>query len=454
MRVALRNVILPCVALAACASPIDGGSGVTGPGGKTDSSAVAVFVDMEFDGVLLSDRQFGLESQIESQLFYTVGHLNGNDSVARLDKTQLTNVSVEEAGEGQFRITYHAKLQVGWGQRNNVPQTYRLRLPASTDYETFYNRYKDSCLDWGAHDTSAGIMWYYYRPNRSGCNIAAEDVLDVTATVAESNIGTTGMYPEYEKIWEDDALRIVAIFGKYEEGTTTSGDSGISAYNEFIETMTTSLASPNIVGDGASEVTTSPAELPEGPGVAAPDVTFSLTLADGKTIEVVAMLVDSIRNTSRDFDMRYEALTERADFVAYNGHAGLGANVRALANKGRWVRGQYAIVFINGCDTYTYISEALNDAHANVNRPEDPNAEHPDPHGTLHLDTVTNAMPAYFASMSGGSVAFIHAFIGYTNSSPKTYEQIFGDIDDDQVVIVSGEQDNRFDPNNPGAGIF
>ena len=38
---------------------------------------------------------------------------------------------------------------------------------------------------------------------------------------------TTGKYPEYDKVWEDGTLRVVAIFGKYEDGATTSSDAGI-----------------------------------------------------------------------------------------------------------------------------------------------------------------------------------------------------------------------------------
>jgi len=43
-----------------------------------------------------------------------------------------------------------------------------------------------SCVDWGAHDVTSGIYWYYYRPDRSNCSLDAEDIVEVTATVKES----------------------------------------------------------------------------------------------------------------------------------------------------------------------------------------------------------------------------------------------------------------------------
>src|SRR5262245_40622322 len=55
------------------------------PLGKDDSSVEAIFVDMEFDGEMVTDSTFNLSSQIEDQLLYTIGHLNGDNSVGRLD---------------------------------------------------------------------------------------------------------------------------------------------------------------------------------------------------------------------------------------------------------------------------------------------------------------------------------------------------------------------------------
>ena len=52
---------------------------------------------------------------IEQQLLYTVGQLNGYDSVGRLDQVELKNVQAEE-GEDRCRITYEARMPVAWGR--------------------------------------------------------------------------------------------------------------------------------------------------------------------------------------------------------------------------------------------------------------------------------------------------------------------------------------------------
>ena len=60
--------------------------------GKADSSAEAVFLDFTFDGELVTDRAWNVESQIEDQLLYTIGQLNGVRGVSRLDRIALRDV--------------------------------------------------------------------------------------------------------------------------------------------------------------------------------------------------------------------------------------------------------------------------------------------------------------------------------------------------------------------------
>ncbi|HBQ12997.1 MAG TPA: hypothetical protein DEF51_18295 [Myxococcales bacterium] len=402
--------------------------------GKADSSAEAVFLDFTFDGELVTDRAWNVESQIEDQLLYTIGQLNGVRGVSRLDRIALRDVETSSDGE-MTRVQYTATIPVAWGRRNQVPAEFTFQLPRDVSHAgltRFAERYGHDCVDWGAHDVTSGSMWYYYRPDRSSCELAEEDVAPTVADVTLSEINTTGRFPEYDRVWEDDALRVVAVFGKYEDGATTNRDAGIAAYDRFLQEIRRTLS--------AHELSTIPADVPSDPGVEVPEVTFSATLADGRTVEVVAILVDNVRTAGRDFDARYAELSSRADLIIYNGHAGLGANIRALAQKGRWVQGQYAIVFMNGCDTYAYVDSALWDSHAEVN-PDDES-------GTKYLDIVMNALPSYFRSMPRATMALVNGLLSY--DEPKTYEQIFADVDSSQVVIVSGEQDNTYTPGGGG----
>ncbi len=331
--------------------------------------------------------------------------------------------------DGGCKVTYHARMPVAWGRPTSVPDRYELVLPSDMRHaatEAFADKY-EACLSPSAHDVTPGIFWYYFRPARSSCALAVEDVHRIEASVDASPIQTSGKYPEYHEIWKDGAFEVVAVFGKYEDGAT-SGDAGIGAYDRFNREIKSLLEPHGLVS--------TPADVPYAPGVDMPEVVYEATLPSGGTVRVVVLLIDSVGSADSTFWGRYESLTPTADFIVYNGHAGLGANIRKLAQRGEWVQGQYAIVFMNGCDTYAYIDSELHDAHAAVN-PDDPS-------GTKYLDIVANAMPSFFRSMSGATMALVKNLLDPEN--PRTYEQIFHQIDAAEVVLVTGEHDNVFVP--------
>ncbi len=427
-----------CGALAGCAPAVGSGSdSPSGAGrklegeGKGDASAIATFRDFSFEGELVTGRWGSARKQIEEQLLYTIGQLNGEASVGRLDKVVLEDIR-EEPTESGRRIRYRARLLVAWGRRGRVPERYTFRLPRDMTYrgqESFLEKYGERCVEFGAHDVTTGSFWYYYRPARAGCRLDEADVVVAEAEVEPSDVETAGKFPEYDMVWQDGVLRVLAVFGKYEDGASSASDAGIAAYDRFLQEVRRELSR-------RGELRTEPADLPRSPGVQVPEVHMEVDIDDAHRVVLDALLVDNVRTAGSDFDRRYGELSSRADFIVYNGHAGLGANIRALARKGRWVRGQYAIVFMNGCDTYAYVDSALFEAHAAVN-PDDPN-------GTKYLDMVTNAMPSFFRSMPRATMAMLRGLLAY--EEPRTYERIFEDVDPSQVVLVTGEQDNDFVP--------
>lgn len=437
----MRTTSLCLMLSAALAGCVDSEEITVNPGdvtkagdGKFDSSVEAVIVDFEFDGELITDSAFSATQQINDQLLFTMGQLNGDNGVARLDKVQLSNIKTVASG-GRTKITYHAKIPVAWGKRNSVPASYELVMPRDLGFgaqQAFFDKYQHDCVEPDAHDMESGNFWYFYRP--AECTLTATDVTRTSATVAVSALNTTGKYPEYDQVWADGVLNVVAVFGKYEDTGTTASDAGISAYNSFVRDAQTELRQ--------FAMTTVPATVPSSPGVGAPDVTIDATLPDGRKVHVTALLTNQIRNTDAAFDARYAAVTPNADFLSYNGHSGLGANIRALTRKGSWRKDQYTLAFINGCDTYAYVDSSLAQARAALN-PGDTT-------GTKHLDIATNAMPSFFHSNSRNNITFIRSLMNI--AQPMTYEQIFKLIDKSQVIVVSGEEDNVFVPGGNTGG--
>ncbi len=398
------------------------------------TSDVATLMDFEFDGELASASIANTRALIKAQLLFSVGSINAEPGVARLERATLTNITTASLGGGLYRVRYHAKVPVAWGHKSDLPSSYQFTLPRRVDsagQSTFTARYGATCNDGEASDVNAGNFWYHYRPAASGCVLAPTDVFTTRATVRVATQNSVASYPEYHKIWQDGALTVLAVFGKYEEGATSPSDAGIAAYNAFVAGMRTGYP------DAASK-TSSVTGMTE---------TSFVREREGAALRVVALLVDGVRVAPAAFDKRYAELSPGADVIIYNGHAGLGANVRSLATKGKFFPGKYQILFLNGCDTFAYIDDTLAKTRALLNTD--------DAAGTKYMDTIANAMPAYFVDMGPGSLGLIKSLMN--PQQPDTFARIFRAVDPIQVVVAVGEEDNVFhaayDPGTNWAGM-
>lgn len=390
------------------------------------TSEHATLLDFAFEGVAVAPWSTTPAKAIDEQLLFTVGQLNARRSLARLDRAVVSDVKVSANGDGLQRIRYRVRVPVGWGEPD-LPDTFELVLPrriSVSSLAALEATHGGSCSDADEATVTPGNFWYHYRPLAPGCALTDAEVVRATATATVSTENQPGdTFPEHHRIWADNTLRVVAVFGKYDDGATDAKDPGIEAYHRFLADLPHSLG---------LEVQSDPADLPAAPGVSAPEVAFRGRTSDGRALQVTAMLIDSPKIASKAFDARYAALTADADLLVYDGHAGLGANVRALAEKGTVAPGRWQLVFVNGCDTFAYLDERMAQRRAKAN-PDDPS-------GTRHLDVMTNLMPAYFASMPSATLAVIGGLL----DPSLTYREILSEIDDAQVVVVTGEEDNAY----------
>ncbi|MDF2694409.1 MAG: hypothetical protein K0S65_2792 [Labilithrix sp.] len=413
------------------------------------ASALAVPLDFELDGRLVADTQdpATLRTLIKAQLLFTIGQLNGDRSVGRLGLLALSEIHATEAAPPaqddadapppppRYDVSYHAKLPVAWGGVT-TPTSFRFTLPtrlSETDQIAFAAKYGSTCVDPAEGPADAGHMFVIYRPQQPGCVLSADDVANVTASVTPSAEHTRGKYPEYHRVWQDDVLDVVALF-THEFETPTAGDAGAFAYDDFVWHMHDYMRL--VQPDAAKRFMP---VLPQSPSASgASTVRLAAELPDGRSMKIDVRLVgSSLGKEGPAFDEWYNGATPSADIVLFNGHAGLGENVRSLMNKGAFRSGQYLIWFANGCDSIAYVDHTLANRRAPLN-PDDPN-------GTKYLDTVTNVMAGYFGELEATSVTFLKAFVEvrYPEIGPKTYEQIFQGIDPEQAAVVTGEEDNE-----------
>jgi hypothetical protein len=240
----------------------------------------------------------------------------------------------------------------------------------------------------------------------------------IRLSVSESN--TSSKYPEYGKLWEKQKLLVTVIFGKFESGQMTEADEGVMAYDHFYSLLLANYGRPLSIDhsfDGA-------------PGVVHPKLQMQFHRPEG-TLEIRMALIDAMTDIDDDFTRWYQEGTRDSEVVIYNGHAGLGDNVEALARLGVFTPGHYQIFFVNGCDTFTYANEGLFEAHARINPGAEP---------SKYLDILSNSMSNYFGWMANESFTLIDALTERKN----TYRQILERFDPRQRPIVDGEEDNAW----------
>jgi uncharacterized protein (TIGR03382 family) len=395
------------------------------------TSNESVLLDFDLDGSIVADADTDeptLRTLIGAQLFYSVGALNADRSVGRYERLELSKIVRAPSGE----VTYHAHLPVAWGRSGPAPSNYELRLPArasESDQTAFAAKYGETCVDAEAAGTGPihpERMFLFYRPLRPGCVLDTSDVVTLSAKVTPSSENTTGKYPELDRIWDDGTLRAVVLFSRA-DAVEKSGtdDLGVLAFYELMTKTTEwakTLAPTAMKTEGGND-----------------GWTLSATLSDGRKVVVDArIVVPELAAESAAFDAWYDARTPEADLIMYSGHAGLGWNVRTLMNKGVFRAGKYVIWAVNGCDTFAYVDRTLATRRALLNAD--------DPSGTKYMDVVSNVMAAWFHTGAETTVTLLDGLV----SAPKPYRDMFASIDASQIVAVTGEEDNVFQP-KPGA---
>jgi hypothetical protein len=408
------------------------------------TSDTSTLVNFEFDGRLFVDAETAggdVKPFIQTQILYTAGQLNGDRSLGRDGELELSNIRISPTDDSStFEVDYHGKLPVAWGN-GAAPSSYMLVLPARVgddDQNAFAAKYGTDCVtpDEGP-PVDVSRMFISYRPYIAGCSLDPNDIVSFPASVSASTGNTNGKYPEYQRIWADNELNVVAMFSVSNEGATDNDDEGIATYNDFV----TQLSDYFIQIQPNASKRTAPDGLTQTPGVAMRAVAFTATLDDGRKVQVDVRLTSyHVADDGTDFDDWYNARTPSADAIVYAGHAGLGYNFETLEEKGTFRSGQYMIWFMNSCDTLAYLDRTLVDRRAVLN-PDDPN-------GTKYMDTIANVMPGYFAVNTAITLNFIETLVTSAGPSatPKTYNEFLLEVDPRIGMIITGEEDNTYEP--------
>src|SRR5678815_3117586 len=129
--------------------------------------------------------------------------------------------------------------------------------------------------------------------------------------------------------------------------------------------------------------------------------------------------------------------TKDADVVTYDGHSGLGKNLRALTSRGTVERGQYQVWFLDGCNSLGYVDDSFMERRRQANGAADPI-------GTHFVDLIGNALPSLWPWGESTTFKVVRALAN--PEEPKTYGKILEEFPTDQVAAVVGDEDNTYRP--------
>jgi hypothetical protein len=380
--------------------------------------------ELKFKGEVIARGDDTARKAIAAQLMYLQGafttDIRGNGQTGM---PTLTNVREEAQGDKK-KISYEVALGVAWPKRLAMPESYAVVVPKDiTELDAFNAKYDGRC---GHNEYGQDTFWHDWNPKASGCTVDDADVVKATAAVAPHPQATQGKYPEYDQIWADDALDVVAVFGII--SSNTPQDEGARTREMILSEAASSIT-------GAQRT-----DAPATPGILKDSTVTGKIMVDGreKRVTVTGILVQEASSAGTAFNERYRSLTEKADVIIYEGHSGLGSNINALARNTGATAGKYQLVYLYGCQTLAYLEPVMHEKRIALNGAEQ------DPEGTKYLDIIANALPAY--GDNGRSTLDLYRNVLKPGAQPKNFNQLIDPIRTSGLVVVFGEHDNTYRP--------
>ncbi|MBI4403362.1 MAG: hypothetical protein HY537_04335 [Deltaproteobacteria bacterium] len=335
------------------------------------------------NGVILSKttNPNAVREQICQQLHFAIGQLNATSSAPALGSTLKIELNdVKPAGEDLHRIEYRATFLVGLGNAHPLSQSVELIIPGRADSEgiqQFYATYVKSCGL--AYEEGVDTFFFYFRPDKPTCTVRTDPqapfIVRIPMSLAPIAFSVPHVVPRYETVWADRTLRATLYFEKTHPKLPSGGDEFYTlltqAYGTPLRTSTVDYGDFKFV---RAFFKTLPGNL---------DVSiFNITKGNAKTLG----------RGKRFLRFLYRSM-RHSDLIAYNGHSGYGKKVRNFAELvSHYSSNRYKLVYLNGCDTFSYINNSLFKSRT-------------------QMDVITTGLAAYVTQMPAYSLQLIQSLI-------------------------------------------
>lgn len=408
----LRAVLLSSLCLSGCdfAQP-----SVSTP--KFDSNYGSLYVGTLRGGTVVtdSDSATAINGAIHMQFRYLLGYLDNTIAVTpQAELFDIRNqVTVFEPASGLFRTTFDASTDVvvpsELADRPAVSATVPLRADSSGIAE-FDAKFQARC-------GGSSPLWYYYAPLNENCELSRPtlppEALRVELELSLSPKNSSGKSPEYDKIWADGLFEVTTVHGNID--SFVADDSVVRSMTRHFEAL---------YGAPTARERTDHTEWVEHL------IEFN-TPKGVLRIHSLDLARTNVRSGNAAFDAAFSRYSKVSDFVGYNGHAGLGANIEALQRLSTFERGRYAVYFINACHPWSYLQPFFFDKISRANRGEA---------WSKYVDVMTTTANSYLAYGRDFS-----SVISRMIQEESTYESLLLSLEQDSSFfagVVIGEEDN------------
>lgn len=341
-----------------------------------------------------SDNRRNIQNQLDDWIYYVQGAIANGSNNSILIKTASPSIVSITPRDNVFDVEVSYELTAAFQDLAPIELLLPIGISPS-DLNAFKEKYPSCSYE------PADIYWYGYHPN--GCVDPADTafVTHVTVTPELTAGNTVDKSPEYARLWQDDLLEVTHVGGNEEE---------VGA-SHLLANMTQHFGEPTPVStetfEGGTETTT------------------QYQVGTRRILLHYFALNGHVRQSNRAFVDLFQAATAQSDLISYNGHAGLGANVRYFLNQVRFTAGRYHVLWVNACQPYAYLSD---DAFTQMQRlnPSDP--------WSKNLDLMLSVRIGSFSF--GDDITGI--IQGFVDQAP--YAQILSPLPGDAAVL--GEEDN------------
>ena len=435
------------------------------PGGKTDTGYLSTLAfelegtfesEMRIDlrdktpeereayrATLLEGTGYAIQSVLDPQVKFAKNEINASALHMNLSGSNAEIVSADLEETGDLRVVYKTTLEsivstdelekAGLTLEKVLDEAYSAVLPDRPDLMA--SKVGKACQTDEASESSEYNYFYYYDPDREGCEAAmtAAGVQRVGARLTLRDLAPQkNVFPEYDQLVADKKIDVVSFFGAADhDWAPGKWDWGTAGRDQMVRDLE-SRGFKRVRSEALPVYRKTVRDLVESVTVIGPEI---------------------LKDLKSDENGLFKQLVSQNEIIIYNGHSFYGS--LNVLNDPSIYPGRYQIFLMSSCWSYEYYTKQIF-LH---------NQTEADPQGWLRADVVNDTQMGWFHNMPAvARILLTNVFRGAETGGVEgdryyTWDRIIGAMNDHalkaqqergtdthEIFGVSGVRTNVYEP--------